>query len=48
MANVAITKVCRYKLGYARKANEYLRDTIERLIDEDIARNNTIVPPMTE
>ena len=48
MANVAITKLCRYKLGYSRQPNEFLRETIERLVDEHNLRNNIIVPPMTD
>ncbi len=45
MANVNLTPRGRYKLGYLRNGTEYLRDTIERLIDGELERQNIDVPP---
>ena len=44
MANVAITDTSRKKLAYVKKPDEYLRDTIARLVDNEIARNNIELP----
>lgn len=38
MANVAITDECRHKLAFITLPDEYLRDCIERLVDEEIKR----------
>ena len=45
MANVNLTDEDRYKLGFLRNGTEYLRDTIGRLIDSEIEREDLKVPP---
>ena len=44
MANVAITQECRDKLSYVRGREEFLRDTIERLVDGEIKRQGIKIP----
>ena len=44
MANVAITENCRKRLAYVKKPDEYLRDTISRLVDEELGRSNIEIP----
>lgn len=44
MANVNLTDEDRYKLGFLRNGTEYLRDTIGRLIDDEIKRKSLEVP----
>lgn len=46
MANLRLTKNGRYKLAFILKPDEFLRDGVERLVDEEIARKEIIVPPM--
>lgn len=48
MANVAITAECRYKLSFIRGREEFLRDTIERLVDEKIKSDGIEVPQMPQ
>lgn len=44
MANVAITNECRHKLSFVRGREEFLRDTIERLVDAEIERQGIKIP----
>lgn len=44
MANVAITQECRTKLAYVKNPDEFLRDTIERLVDEELQRKGIKIP----
>lgn len=44
MANVAITQECRDKLAYVKKPDEFLRDTIHRLVDEELKKLNIKLP----
>lgn len=44
MANIAITDDCRTKLAYVKKPDEYLRDTVERLVDSKLEEDGIKVP----
>ena len=44
MANVAITQECRRKLAYVQDPDEFLRDTIERLVDNEVKKQGITIP----
>ena len=48
MANVNLTEEGRYKLGFLRNGTEFLRDTVERLIDEKIKSIGLTIPPLSK
>jgi len=46
MANLNLTEIARYKLGFIRNGTEFLRDTVENLIDAEILKRGLVIPPM--
>ncbi len=46
--NIAVRKVCRYKVAFLKKSEEHLYDTVERLVDKEIKELGIEVPPMPE
>lgn len=44
--SIAVNKECRYKLAFLKEQEENLYDTVERLVDEEIARKGKLIPPM--
>lgn len=46
--NLAVRRECRYKVAYLKRSEEHLYDTVERLVDEEIARQGLDIPDMPE
>ncbi len=46
--NIAVRKVCRYKVAFLKKSEEHLYDTVERLVDKEIKELGIEVPSMPE